>query len=276
MNPRYIDIHGHVNFPEYEADREEVIRRAQEAGVGIITVGVDLESSRQAISLAETHENMWAVVGIHPTSTHSSVAEKEFEGVKELAKQSKVVAIGECGLDYFHSRPEEIPRQREMFLRHIELANEVDKPLMLHVRNGKTNLESVSSGSKSIETISTHNAYQEAVEIIKKHAKVRANFHFFAGTLEDARDIVNMGNTVSFTGVITFARNYDEVIKQIPLTNIMSETDCPFVAPLPYRGKRCEPLHVIETIRKISEISGQSFAGITEQLSRNARSFFDF
>src|SRR3989344_2151694 len=105
MNPRYIDIHGHVNFPEYEADREEVIRRAQEAGVGI-----------------------------HPTSTHSSVAEKEFEGVKELAKQSKVVAIGECGLDYFHSRPEEIPRQREMVLRHIELANEVDKPLMLHIR----------------------------------------------------------------------------------------------------------------------------------------------
>lgn len=212
----YIDIHGHVNFPEYDADREEVIKRAQETGVGMISVGTGLESSKQALELAAAHEHMWAVVGIHPADVHGDVSAVEFDGISGLAHYPKVVAIGECGLDYFHSTPEDIPRQRELFVQHIQLANTVGKPLMLHVRNGKS---------------ADHNAYQEAIDILKKYAKVRANFHFFAGTLEDAQDIVAMGNTLSFTGVLTFARNYDEVVKNVPLTSIMSETDCPYVAP---------------------------------------------
>lgn len=252
---KYLDIHGHLNFPDYDADREEVIRRAQEAGVGMVTVGTGLESSKKAIELAETHENMWAIVGIHPTDTHKDVANAEFSGIKGLATHPKVVAIGECGLDYFHSKPEEIPRQKELFEQHIALANEVGKPLMLHVRNGKTG--------------SGPNAYQEAIQILKKSAKVRGNFHFFAGTLQDARDIVEMGNTMSFTGVITFARNYDEIIKDVPLTSIMSETDCPFVAPIPHRGKRCEPVHVIETVKKIAEIRGEPVDSIVGQLLEN-------
>ncbi len=256
---KYIDIHGHINFPEYDADREEVIKRAHDAGVGIITVGTGLESSKQAIHLAETHENMWAIVGIHPIDTHSDVAGQEFEGIKELVKHPKVVAIGECGLDYFHSTPEDIPQQKDLFEKHIILANEVEKPLMLHVRNGKT---------------SETNAYQEAISILKKFAKVRGNFHFFAGTVKDATDIVEMGYVLSCTGVLTFARNYDEIVRSVPVTSIMSETDCPYVAPVPFRGKRCEPVHVIETVKKIAEIRADSLETVTAALLDNARTFF--
>ena len=267
----YFDIHGHINSPEYDADREEVIKRAHDAGVGIVTVGTGLESSQQAVTLAETHENMWAIVGIHPTDTHQDSAIAEFEGIKELATHPKVIAIGECGLDYFHSKPEDIPKQKELFIDHIMFANKVNKPLMLHVRNGKPNAK---GGSATDSSQSEHNAYQEAIQLLKKHAKVPANFHFFAGTVQDAKDIVEMGNTLSFTGVVTFARNYDEVIKSVPLANIMSETDCPYVAPVPFRGKRSEPVHVIETIKKIAEIRGETLEVVAKQLAENARRVF--
>ncbi|MES2216625.1 MAG: TatD family hydrolase, partial [Patescibacteria group bacterium] len=194
-------------------------------------------------------------------------ANTEFERIKELAKHSKVVAIGECGLDYFHSKPEDMDHQRKLFIQHIELANEIKKPLMLHVRNerGETSLA---------RSPLAHNAYQEAIQILKHHSKVPANFHFFAGTLQDAKDIVEMGNTMSFTGVLTFARNYDEIIKNIPLENIMSETDCPFVAPAPYRGKRNEPGYVIEVVKKIAEIRGEEEGVVVEKLMENARRIF--
>lgn len=280
MNLKYIDIHGHINFPEYDSDREGVIKRAHDSGVGIVTVGTGLESSRKAIELAETHENIWAIVGIHPIDTHADVAVSEFAGIKELARHPKVVAIGECGLDYFHSKPEDISLQKELFEKHIALANEVEKPLMLHVRNEKANSKGGAVSNLRTEAIydsnaPTHNAYQEAITILKKSAKVRANFHFFAGTLQDARDIVEMGNTMSFTGVLTFARNYDEIIKNVPLTHIMSETDCPFVSPAPYRGKRNEPSYVIEVVKKIAEIRGESVDMIAGQLVENARQVFE-
>jgi TatD DNase family protein len=267
----YIDIHGHINFDDYSADREEVIKRAQEGGVGIISVGTGLESSRAAIKLAEIHENMWAVVGIHPTDTASDVAHDEFEAIKKLATHQKVVAIGECGLDYFHSKPDDIPKQKDLFEKHIMLANEVHKPLMLHVRNAKPNSQ---GGSVAIDP-SEHNAYQEVISMLKKTARVRSNFHFFAGTIQDAQDIVAMGNTISFTGVLTFARNYDGIVKSVPVTSIMSETDCPYVAPIPFRGKRCEPVHVIETVKKIAEIRGESLDAVEKQLLENARALFD-
>ncbi|MEN9524472.1 MAG: hypothetical protein RL536_541 [Candidatus Parcubacteria bacterium] len=262
MNIKYIDIHGHINFPEYDTDREEVIKRAQEAEVGMITVGVGQKSSEKAVQLAETHENIWAIVGIHPVDTNKENAHLEFESVKGLARHPKVVAIGECGLDYFHSKPEDMARQRELFLRHIELANEAGKPLMLHVRNGKSTISN------------SNNAYQEAIILLKKHAKVQANFHFFAGTLQDSKNIVEMGNTMSFTGVLTFARNYDEVIRNTPLENIMSETDCPFVAPAPYRGKRNEPSYVMEVTKKIAEIRGESLNNVSGQIMENTRRMF--
>ena len=245
---KYIDIHGHINFPEYDADREEVIKRAHEAGVGIIVVGTDLESSKKCVELAEKHEEMWAIVGMHPTEAtpivevHSSkrvdlrksMSERvtfDVEAFQTLAMNPKVVAIGECGLDFFHSKLEDVAYQKEVFIKHIEVANSVNKPLMLHVRNSH----------------SSTNAYQEALAILKDYAKVPANFHFFAGKMQDMKDVFDAWCSISFTGVVTFAHHYDELVRSAPLEKIMTETDCPFVAPLSHRGLSL--IHISEPTR---------------------------
>jgi TatD DNase family protein len=273
---KYIDIHGHINFSDYDADKEEVIKRAQEAGVGMITVGTDIESSKRAIELAETHDNMWATVGIHPTEIKTAQVEldqdeKEFQELRRLALHPKVVAIGECGLDYFHCEPSDIPAQVEAFEKHIAIANEAKKPLMLHVRNGKKKGDSTSIPTS---TKTGGNAYRDALEILKKSAKVPFNFHFFAGSMEDMKNIIEVGGTVSFTGVLTFTHDYDELIKVAPIDKIMSETDCPYVAPVPYRGKRSEPIHVIEVIKAIARIREKDEGGIRIALLENALRFF--
>ena len=271
----YIDIHGHINFPEFDEDREEVIKRAQKAAVGIITVGTDLESSKMCVELVEKHDEMWAIIGMHPTEASGSRGNEAFDMVafQELAKHPKVVAIGECGLDYFHSclpsgtaKPENIAHQKEVFLKHIELANEVRKPLMLHVRN-----RSISHPLGGVEGV---NAYQEVIQILKAHAKVPANFHFFAGTMGDMKAALAIGCSISFTGVITFARSYDELIKAVPLERVMTETDCPYVTPIPHRGKRNEPSYVIEVVKQIAKIRGESEEKVAEQVLLNARNFF--
>ncbi len=269
---KYIDIHGHIYFPDYNneksvgiGDREEAIKRAHDAGVGIISVADDMESSKMIVEMVEGRDEMWAIVGVHPTNSKIF----DYETLKKLALDPKVVAIGECGLDYFHPGPTNILEseyralQKEIFIKHVELANEVKKPLMLHVRNGK-----------DVNAVSDVSAYQEAVAILKEHAKVPANFHFFAGSEQDLSEIIKIGASISFTGVITFARNYDEQIRKVPIDRIMSETDCPFVAPVPYRGKRNEPLYVIEVVKKIAEIRGEPVDKIAMQLVENAKKFF--
>jgi TatD DNase family protein len=309
---KYIDIHGHLDDQVYDADRDLVIERALSAGVAIITVGTNLQSSKKAVELAEKYENVWAAVGVHPTEhSHSSVNSDsavkredqspdsivkgegqslvhggqafDYGSFKKLATHPKVVAIGECGLDYFYeneimansaSQPSfvnektakidptsengRVDLQRHLFLEHIRLANEVGKPLMLHMRKG-ANATSV---------------YLEAVAILKEHAKVPANFHFFAGTIEDAKAILEIGGMFSFTGVITFARNYDEVIRYIPLDRIMSETDCPYVSPKPYRGKRNESVYVVEVVKAIANIRGEDEGVVATKVLDNAQKFF--
>ena len=271
---KYVDIHGHINFPEYDADREEVIKRAKDAGVGIIVVGTDLESSARCVELAEKHDEMWAIVGMHPTEAMESDVGRssgtiDFNATEFqlLAKHPKVVAVGECGLDYFHSKLENIAHQREVFIQHVKLANAVKKPLMLHVRN-----KAISPLQK--DTSMVINAYQEAIQILKDYAKVPANFHFFAGTFADMNEAFSTGCTVSFTGVITFARSYDELIKSAPLQKIMTETDCPYVAPVPHRGKRNEPFYVIEVVKQIAKIRAEDEGKVAEQLLKNACKFF--
>ena len=285
---KYIDIHGHINFAVYDADREEVIARAQNAGVGMITVGTDFVSSQRAIELAHAHENMWAIVGLHPTycgESHNDPQETgnagdhsrpkqdfDYEGFKKLAQDPKVVAIGECGLDFFHSRSEDIQAQKDVFIQHIRLANEVGKPLMLHVRNAPPR---VGLGEAKPPRPTLGSAYLEALKILKEHAKVKANFHFFAGSMEEMKAILESGYYVSFTGVLTFARNYDELIKNAPLERIMTETDCPYVAPLPYRGKRNEPSYVVEVTKAIAKIRGEEESVVAGKVIENARKFFN-
>ncbi len=252
---KYIDIHCHLNFPEYDSDREIVIGRALKEDVGIINVGTDIPMSEKAVELAHKYENMWATVAIHPTHTKEKF---DFDVLKKLAGDPKVVAIGECGLDYLRSEPEEIERQREVFIQHIELANQVNKPLMLHIRNGKDN----------------NGVYKEAVDILKKYAKVRSNFHFFAGTMDDLKLILDINATVSFTGVVTFVHDYDEVVKYVPRDRIMSETDAPFVAPVPNRGKRNEPLFIKDIVETLAKIRGENTEKLGMQIIDNARNMF--
>ncbi|MBU6232477.1 TatD family hydrolase [Patescibacteria group bacterium] len=274
MKPKYIDIHGHVNFAAYDADREEVIKRAQEAGVAMITVGTQLDTSRAALELARAHEGMYAAVGLHPIHTgksHHDVQElgeggKEFtsrgeaadlDAYKPLAMDPKTVAIGECGLDYYRLDPGSASRQVAEFEKMIDLANDVDKPLMLHIRNG-----------------SGRSAYKDAFEIIRSRAKVRGNLHFFAGSIEEAQPYLDLGFTFSFTGVVTFTHDYDEIVGYLPVDRIMSETDCPFVSPAPFRGKRNEPRNVIETVKALAKLKGVSEGDMAENISRTSASMF--
>ncbi len=169
-----------------------------------------------------------------------------------MLKDPKVVAIGECGLDYYRMEPESIEKQKKAFIEQVELANEIGKPLMLHIRN----------------------AYKDALEILKQYAKVKGDVHFFAGTSEDAKGFLDFGFTLSFTGVITFTHDYDEVIKNIPLDMIMSETDSPYVTPVPYRGKRNEPSYVREVVKKIAEIKGLPEEEVAKAIIANAKRVF--
>lgn len=253
---KYIDIHCHLNLPEFDLDMADVISRAQEKEVGMIVVGVDKLSSEKAVKIAEANENIWAVVGLHPADNVTEAFDYDF--YKNLAIHPKVVGIGETGLDYFHGKLEDRPRQVEVFEKQIALANEVKKPLMLHIRNG----------------LKEGNAYADAIEILKKHSRVHGNVHFFAGSLQDAHEFIKIGFKLSFTGVLTFARNYDEIIKNIPLNMIMSETDAPFVAPIPYRGQRNEPSYVIEVIHRIAQIRGETVDKVGKQLLENAKEVF--
>ncbi len=254
---KYIDIHCHLNFEAFDIDRTEVIARAQEKEVGMIVVGTNLATSEKAMKIAEENENVWAIVGLHPVEVPCEVF--DIENYRKLTKSKKVVGIGECGFDYFRQGYELRDKQREIFEAHIALANEIRKPLMLHLRNGLNPGE---------------NAYKDALEVLKQHAKVPGDAHFFAGNWEEGKQFLDLGFRLSFTGVITFARDYDEVIRNTPLNMIISETDAPYVTPAPHRGERNEPSFVMEVAHTISAIRGESQEKILPHLIDNAKKLF--
>ena len=262
---KYFDAHTHTNFVAYNDDREATILRAKDAGVGMNVVGTQLDTSKAAVALAEKYDNVFATIGLHPIHTSKSYHdEKELgEGGKEftsrgevfdmaayeaLGQNPRVIAVGECGLDYFRLEEKTKEVQKEAFIRQIELANKLGKPLMLHIRN----------------------AYDDALEILKAHAKVKGDTHFFAGDWATAKKFLDFGFTLSFTGVITFTHDYDEVIKNAPLDMLLSETDAPYVTPAPHRGKRNEPAYVELVVRKIAEIRGEDFEKVRRQILENA------
>ena len=261
---RFFDVHTHVQFAAFDHDREAVIERARAAGVTMINVGTQLNTSRAAIELAHKYPGLSATAGLHPIHTSKSFhdsdelgggeaakgfssrgEEFDYDAYKKLAFDSKVVAIGECGLDYFRVNDEEAKkRQKETFLKQIELAKEVKKPLMIHCRE----------------------AFSDLIEVLKPNTyNLKSGIvHFFTGSKDDAKRLLEMGFSFTFGGVVTFARDYDEVIKMIPLDRILSETDAPYVSPVPYRGKRNEPAYVVEVVKKLAEIKGIS----TEEMER--------
>ena len=242
-----IDIHTHLNFPQFAEDREEVIKRAREVGVRMINVGTDLATSREVVALAEKcPSEMWATVGIHPTD----IGDISWDELEHLAQNKKVVAIGECGLDYFHVKDvAERQQQAEVFEKQIDMAQRVGKPLMIHCRD----------------------AYDDLLAVLKNFPQVTGNVHFFAGDWPTAKKFLALGFTLSFTGAITFASNYDEVIKNLPLESLLIETDCPFVAPVPHRGQRNEPSYVVEVAKRVALLKGISLEEVARVTTATAR-----
>ena len=266
MKPLYIDNHCHLNFKDYDADRDAVLQRMREGGVGAIVVGTNMETSRQAVELAEKNDNLYAIIGLHPIYAGGRYGREAFEYdfYKDLAKSKKVVGIGECGFDYTGSDDEDVRCQDKAFREQIRLANELGKPLMLHVRNGAAQVGK--------------DAYNDALAILKKDSKVAGEAHFFAGTLPQATDFLELGYYISFTGVVTFTSDYNDIVRYVPADRLLSETDSPYVAPIPYRGKRCEPTYVREVVHELAEIRGISLENRAEfaaQLVQNSQKLFN-
>lgn len=281
-----IETHAHLDYPDFEADLEGVVARAAEAGVTrIITIGTGLESSRRAVALAERFPGIYAVVGIHPTN----VAEEGldfFPALRELARHPKVVAIGETGIDYHHV-PEELrtpgiasvdsallaqgsgdqerlivegawkAAQADAFRMQLDLAVELGLNVVIHQRS----------------------AWNDTLGILCPYSgRVRGVFHCFGGTPEEAAEVAALGHMVSFTGIITF-NNAEQVrltAASVPADGYMVETDCPYLAPVPHRGKRAEPAHTRLVAEKIAEVRGVSLSEVAAATTRTAEGFFRF
>jgi len=299
--PRYIDIHAHTNFTAFDEDRKEVIHRALDNDTWIINIGTQYDTSKKAVEMTNEYEGVYATIGLHPIHTDASYHDeqelgeegKEFvsrgeifdkEKYKELVKLGKVIGIGECGLDYYHlpaqagMDDDTVANQKVAFIGQIELANELDLPLMLHVRNQPA--PDKQRGLAGNPTDNTHNAYFDVYELLKKYSKVRAVSHFFAGSVEDMKRFVEMGIYISFAGPITYKPkpeicNYEAIIKATPIDMILADTDSPYVAPVPHRGKRNEPLYVKNIVSKIAQIKGLDEEEVSKQIVLNAKRLFD-
>lgn len=261
MMPRYIDAHCHVQFDQYDADRDALVALMRERAVAGVVVGCDASSSEGAVRLALAHEHLYASVGQHPN--HDEVFDEV--RMRALLAHPRVVAVGECGLDYY--RPTEVndgvkAAQKELFKKHIALAALFDKPLIIHARPSK----------------GTQDAYHDLIEILREAKEtspnLRGDIHFFVGGVVEADALIALGFTLSFTAVITFARDYDEVIKHVPLESMLSETDAPYVAPASRRGQRNDPLAVEEVVAQIARIRGEDAEEVRRALVANAARMF--
>ena len=247
------DTHAHLNDPAFDEDRAELLETFKDAGVGLVlNAGCSLESSRDCITLAETYPWIYASVGTHP-DTADEVNETVLEAYRQMCKHPKVKAIGEIGLDYYY---ETIPReiQKQAFRMQMKLAEELDMPVIIHERN----------------------AHDDGMRIVKEFKDVTGVFHCYSGSAEMARQLVNMGWYIGFTGVLTFknARKAVETAERIPLDRIVLETDCPFMAPEPFRGKRNDSGYLYRMAEKLAEIRGISVEEVHAVTTENAKRLY--
>ena len=272
--PKLIDAHTHAHFAAYADDMREVIKRALDEGTWMVNVGTQRDTSESAIRIAEEYsEGVYATVGLHPIHTTESYHdEKELGGGEaakaftsrgekfdkdlyiQLASQKKVVAIGECGLDYYRLDKESQGKQKEVFIKQIEVSSAVKKPLMIHCRQAFPDLIKILKENKD--------------KLVKDKSGIT---HFFTGSAEEAKELKELGFYFSFGGVVTFARDYDEAIREIGIDRIVLETDAPYVAPEPFRGKRNEPAYVKYVAEKVAEILNLGVSEVAERTTENAR-----
>jgi TatD DNase family protein len=288
-----IDTHAHLNFTAFDEDREEVIKRCLENNIWVINVGTNFETSKKAVEIAQKYEKgvyphtnfgveVYASIGLHPINLDTGLVkiktdvqegenfeeEFDYEKYKELGKSEKIVAIGEIGLDYYWKpktkRKLELfkEKQKELFLKELELAKELNLPVIFHCRMAHQDL---------IETLNTQ------YKIL--NTNLRGVMHGFVGTLEQLQEYLKMGFYIGFNGII-FKRiegiNFEENIKETPLDKILIETDCPYLSPPEFEGKRNEPLYVKHIAQRIAEIKNISFDKVAEITTENAKKLFKY
>lgn len=270
-----VDTHAHLNFSAFKDDADEAVKRALKENIWVINVGSQYSTSERAVLMAEKYsQGVYAAVGIHPihlselifkdkvdkdeeVEFHPSVEEFDEEKYLELAKSKKVVAVGEIGLDYFHNS-ENKEKQKEVFSVQIDMAQKLDLPIIIHCRK----------------------AHDDVIEILRNKKKLfgeklRGVVHCFSGRFAQAKIYTEeLGFYLGFNGIITFDRSYDKVVREIELKYILIETDCPYLTPIPFRGKRNEPLYVEYVAEKIAEIGEISYDVVREETTLNARQLF--
>ena len=285
-----VDTHAHLNFSAYKNDAEEVIKRTLAGGVFVINVGSQYSTSVRAVEYAKKYDGLYAAIGIHPLHLQAQkfsyhdpdeieeveieTAGEIFEKEKylELVKNSKVVAIGEVGLDYHHFESEDPPRvdeasprveagnieelknkQKEIFLEFINLANEVRKPIMIHCWD----------------------AYDDLYEILEKNpVGKRGVIHSFVGSFKTAKKFIELGYLIGLNGIITYGISYDKLIREVGLKDIVLETDCPYLTPVPKKGERNEPIYVKYVAQKIAEVKEISPEEVEKITTENANRLF--
>ncbi len=281
-----IDTHAHLDFPDFTADLDAVLARAKDAGVErIVTIATTLESCRRAIALAEKYPQVFATVGVHPSNAHEA-PEDVIAPLRELAQHPKVVAIGECGLDY-HRLPGKSPMnsaleaigttgaempgdastaladgaiksaQAAIFEQQLDLAVELGLNVVIHERD----------------------AWDDTLALMQPYAgRLRGVFHCFGKSSEHARAVLELGHLVSFTGIVTFknAAVVQKAARDVAADRFMVETDCPFLAPAPHRGQRCEPAHVRIIAERIAELRGERLEDLAARTTATAETFFRF
>lgn len=306
-----IDTHAHVNFNVYKEDGKEVIKRALDENIWMINVGSEYRTSKRAVEYSEKYkEGVYAAVGLHPSHLEEQTVKDEneiefdtkgeeldIEKYKELAENEKVVAIGEIGLDYYHLRNDVILneakrneesrsskkestrsfadaqddivyRQKQVFLEQIDLARQIEKPVIIHCRNAYDDLFEL----LSIFTAGCASCPYSCAGA--GGAPLKGVIHCFNGTIEEANKFIDMGFYLSFNGIITFANQYDDVVREVSLDKILIETDCPYLTPVPNRGKRNEPMYVKYVAEKIADLKEIKFEEVADKTTENARNLF--
>ena len=287
-NSQLIETHAHLDYPDFAPDFDDVLRRANEAGVTrIITIGTSIESSRRAIELAEKYPNIFAVIGVHPTYA-GETPDDVMTPLRELAKNPRVVALGESGLDY-HSLPsKEAAKDKKVQVFANALQGETEEQIDASIADGAYKSKQAILFEQQLDlavelglnvVIHQRDAWANTLEIMQPYTdKLRGVFHCFGGTREQAEEVIALDHLVSFTGIVTFKNGASvrQVAAQIPLWKFMVETDCPYLAPVPFRGKRCEPAYTRLVAESIAAARGVPLQEVAEATTETAEKFFRF
>ena len=292
-----IETHAHLDYSDFAADFAEVLRRATDAGVTrILTIGTSIESSRHAVELAEKYENIFAVIGVHPT-TADEVDEDVITPLREIAQSRRVVAIGETGLDY-HRLPSgaladqrtrtAFPHQQVVQAVAQVLQYSTEEEIEAGLHDGAFKSKQASLFQQQLDlavelglnvVIHQRDAWEDTLKLLRPYAgRLRGVFHCFGGSIEQAEEVLGHGHLVSFTGIVTFKNGaaVREVAARLPLGDFMVETDCPYLAPVPHRGERCEPAHTRLVAESIATARGIALEELARATTATAENFFKF